>query len=288
MEKEENQEQEEIKNGTRLASLLNEAIESKVTEEMSRADIVQMMADAAGIDPRTVNGILNGDPDCPPLERLEGFAEVLDMSMSSIQSAAEEDGCAYGETEEEASAENKAEADCVECKKAKTEVEATQNKGLITSIKNLLGIGGSKKLEEANNKAKDSNDKLALALDELEAIRKENTTLKAKLQEASNEKKEAFDLLKQSENILSPIAKIKNRKGQTFQNVAELIQEYNALIAHNKELGGVDSNSGAPISDEETIVPIDKRQVSEEVDIKTQFAEIKKKVNKLKKKQQRK
>lgn len=81
--------------GQRLASTLETAIEAQVTEDRTRADVIEDMAQAAGIDSGTVNSILNADIDCPPLERLDGFAEVLDVSADSLRRAAGEDGCEY-------------------------------------------------------------------------------------------------------------------------------------------------------------------------------------------------
>ena len=62
---------------------------------MPRSEIVAEMASAAGISTNTVNQILNAGINCPPLERLEGFAEVLDVSVERLIDAAEEDGCEY-------------------------------------------------------------------------------------------------------------------------------------------------------------------------------------------------
>lgn len=82
--------------GQRLAAVMNEAIEALVGEETSRAEVVAELGQAAGIDAGTVNQILDGSIDCPPLQRLRGFARVLDVSLSQLQDAAEADGCEYG------------------------------------------------------------------------------------------------------------------------------------------------------------------------------------------------
>lgn len=81
--------------GARLAATLNDRIDELVTAERSRSDIISDMADEAGIEASTVNQILAGEINCPPLDRLEGFSRALDMSMASIQPAAESDGCNY-------------------------------------------------------------------------------------------------------------------------------------------------------------------------------------------------
>lgn len=81
--------------GARLASLLNSAIDDKITDDKSRSDVIQEMATAASISPGTVNQILNASINCPPLNRLRGFSRVLSPSFASMQSAAENDGCEY-------------------------------------------------------------------------------------------------------------------------------------------------------------------------------------------------
>lgn len=83
--------------GAGLSRMLNDLIDGMVTDDRSRADIIESVASAGGISASTVSQILRGDIDCPPLSRLEGFAEALNVSMSSIISAAEGDGCDYGE-----------------------------------------------------------------------------------------------------------------------------------------------------------------------------------------------
>jgi hypothetical protein len=83
--------------GSSLASRLSSIIDGKVTDSRPRSEIIAAMASAAGISESTVNQILNGGIDCPPRERLSGFAEALSVSLSSLISAAESDGCTYSE-----------------------------------------------------------------------------------------------------------------------------------------------------------------------------------------------
>lgn len=82
--------------GARLAGLLNDLIDERTTDERSRADIIEDMAREAGISVGTVNQILRGEIDCPPRDRLEGFARALDVPVARLIAAAEEDGCDYG------------------------------------------------------------------------------------------------------------------------------------------------------------------------------------------------
>lgn len=84
--------------GASLARALNSAIDSMESDDQSRADIIERMGRAAGISAGTVNQILNQEINCPPIERLRGFASVLNgVTLSSLVSAAESDGCEYGE-----------------------------------------------------------------------------------------------------------------------------------------------------------------------------------------------
>ena len=81
--------------GSKLASRLSSIIDSKVTDSRPRSDIIAAIASAAGISESTVNQILNGSINCPPRERLSGFASALSVSLSSLITAAEGDGCNY-------------------------------------------------------------------------------------------------------------------------------------------------------------------------------------------------
>lgn len=81
--------------GQSLAALLNRRINQRANDDVTRADIIQEMAQAAGIAPGTVSQILNGSINCPPINRLEGFASALGLSINTIISAARKDGCEY-------------------------------------------------------------------------------------------------------------------------------------------------------------------------------------------------
>ncbi len=78
--------------GRRLAALLNGEVDKR---DDDRADVVSRLASAAGIEENTVNQILNGSIDCPPLARLRAFASSLSVSLDSLISAGEADGCTY-------------------------------------------------------------------------------------------------------------------------------------------------------------------------------------------------
>ena len=83
--------------GRRLASVLNQLIKALESEDRPRSDIIAAIGDAAGIDAATVNEILERSINCPPINRLRGFARVLNTSLGRLQAAAESDGCDYDE-----------------------------------------------------------------------------------------------------------------------------------------------------------------------------------------------
>lgn len=83
--------------GRNVAKLLNDRIDEMVTDDRSRSDIVAAMGREGGITAGTVNQILNGSIDCPTERRRRGFAEALDIPLSRINSAMEEDGCTVTE-----------------------------------------------------------------------------------------------------------------------------------------------------------------------------------------------
>lgn len=88
--------------GAALGAALSAAIDAQTDDDTSRADVIQSMADAAGISDGTTNAIVAGEINCPPRDRLEAFAGVLDVSTESLVAAAERDGCDYGGDGEDA------------------------------------------------------------------------------------------------------------------------------------------------------------------------------------------
>ena len=82
--------------GDALASYLNEQIGDE-----NREETIGRMASEAGIETNTVNQILNGSINCPPMERLEGFARALDVSVDMLIERAGQDGCNYEAEAEE-------------------------------------------------------------------------------------------------------------------------------------------------------------------------------------------
>lgn len=83
--------------GTRLAGVLNNRIDALTDEDTSRSEIIAEMAREAGIREDTVNQILNGSIDCPPLNRLASFSQALEMPLAELRSAAAADGVDFGE-----------------------------------------------------------------------------------------------------------------------------------------------------------------------------------------------
>lgn len=74
-----------------------EAIAARAgAEEMDLEDVRAEAGEAAGIDASTVAQIEAGEIDCPPLDRLEGFAGLSWMpALSTLRSAFQNDGCSY-------------------------------------------------------------------------------------------------------------------------------------------------------------------------------------------------
>ena len=80
--------------GPRLGTLLTELRDE---QDLTTADL----AEAAGVDEDTMEQILSGDINCPPRERLEGLAGLLDVPVSRLIDAAEEDGCDYSDDDDD-------------------------------------------------------------------------------------------------------------------------------------------------------------------------------------------
>lgn len=81
-----------MQKGEALGSFLSNAIDNMRGE---RSEIVERIANAAGISESTVGQILNGSIICPPINRLRAFATILRISMDSILTAGNRDGCEY-------------------------------------------------------------------------------------------------------------------------------------------------------------------------------------------------
>jgi transcriptional regulator with XRE-family HTH domain len=69
-----------------LSGALTDAVKAAVAEndDLSRADVVKEMADAAGVEASTVNGILRGEVEQPPKKRLVGFAQALGIDEQDL------------------------------------------------------------------------------------------------------------------------------------------------------------------------------------------------------------
>lgn len=87
--------------GENLAGFLNEVITGLISDDRPAEMIIAELADAAGIDASTVSQILAGEINCPPLERLEGFATSLGVPVADLVAAAEADGCKYDDEDDD-------------------------------------------------------------------------------------------------------------------------------------------------------------------------------------------
>lgn len=82
--------------GQTLGNLISDAIDDMVTDEKGRGDIMEDVAEAGGISASTLGQIIAGEIDCPPIERLGGFASELEgVTRAQLVTAGNTDGCAY-------------------------------------------------------------------------------------------------------------------------------------------------------------------------------------------------
>jgi len=80
--------------GDALGSLLSNAVDDLVTDDLSRSEIVEDLAEEAGIEASTINQILSGEINCPPFEsRVLPIGSHLGISQSALESAYMDDGC---------------------------------------------------------------------------------------------------------------------------------------------------------------------------------------------------
>ena len=78
--------------GQSLGMFLSDRIDAMPGE---RSEIISRISSAASISESTVGQILSGTIQCPPTDRLRGFARVLGISLDSIFTAGNRDGCEY-------------------------------------------------------------------------------------------------------------------------------------------------------------------------------------------------
>lgn len=87
------------------AEVRGEGLAALLRAERDRAGVSNAaIAAAGGIDESTFGGILQGDSgiNCPPLNRLRGFASALGIPSQRLIDAAEADGCEYASESERA------------------------------------------------------------------------------------------------------------------------------------------------------------------------------------------
>lgn len=130
----------QVTKGKALGTLLSNAISRKAKTRSDRAAVVQQLADAAGITTEAVYMITTGKIKCPPQKRLAAFAKVLNISESSLKSAARNDGCKLSKEEETMNKlffDAEKQAICAEIVKedGSIEVQEVQQEGLLDSLK---------------------------------------------------------------------------------------------------------------------------------------------------------
>ncbi len=90
-----------ISKGKSLGTLLTSIIAKKATNRKERSDLIQKLADKAGITTEAVYMILTAKIKCPPTKRLSAFADVLGVSEETLKAAARKDGCQIDKQERE-------------------------------------------------------------------------------------------------------------------------------------------------------------------------------------------
>jgi hypothetical protein len=100
-----NKKGDEAKLGSNISRVFEAAIDELVNREenpIPRADIISRVAAEAGIEETTVNQIVSGSIDCPPMERIMGIARGMpNINTEEIEQAWGADGCAMPEEEEQ-------------------------------------------------------------------------------------------------------------------------------------------------------------------------------------------
>ncbi len=202
----------EVSMGAKLAAALNRAIDAKAGDG-DRAAVVASTASAGGIDAGTLNQILNGSIDCPPLERLQGFARSLGVGVGTLTGAARGDGCEYGEREEAMADERKnrhaegtvsADFHETKIKEERDKTAALETARVELNGRNEMVVDENKRLrleaEEAKTTATDAtNDKLAAEAKsnrletENRGLKSANVALKLSLTEVETKHQEAVN-----------------------------------------------------------------------------------------------
>jgi len=62
------------------------------------------LAEAAGVEVSTMRSVLSGEITCPPMARIEAWAQALNVSIGELRRAAERDGCSFENQRGEAAA----------------------------------------------------------------------------------------------------------------------------------------------------------------------------------------
>lgn len=105
--------------GQQLGARINQGIESTISEEKSRADVISDIAEATSRTPGTINAIISGEINCPP-ENSEDpgvgafygpcASALNETTADDLISAAEEDGCNVGSNREDEDEEEERQA----------------------------------------------------------------------------------------------------------------------------------------------------------------------------------
>jgi transcriptional regulator with XRE-family HTH domain len=70
---------------TALGTAIGRMIDEKVDDSTTRAEVIERVAQTAGLESNTLNEIINGTIKVPPMERLARIARALDVKLETLQ-----------------------------------------------------------------------------------------------------------------------------------------------------------------------------------------------------------
>ena len=209
------------KNGASLGAFLTAAVEGMASEDMTSEMIILSISEAAEISAEEVNNILSGSTACPPLENLEAFASVLDLSIEAITEAAAGDECEYIiEKTEDMEKEKESILDKV---KAWFKSNPEEAEKLAKDLKATKQAENEAEILKAVQIAKDNGFYLEAKKEEIETVQKpvKDFNLQTEIQRENEALKAA---LKQAEEkAAAPSAGAGNKNNNNTQSIEALI-----------------------------------------------------------------
>lgn len=214
-----------VKNGDSLGGYLDSLVDDYAdSNEMERSDVISDVADAAGITSGTVNQIINGSINCPPVQRIEAFAEFFGVEEDEFYTRGREDGCTiYDDTD------NKGK-NIFNMSFIKDIINSITNKGY--KIVDKEGNDVSENINISSEETKEIANKV-FAENEAELVNKAKEALKGDLESISN-KLDKLDITASVTEALKPFNKkiedleVENKKLRTDLDKKVVANEKNA------------------------------------------------------------